>query len=328
MKAWAESSFQVMDQNVVKLDHFDRTNFSQWKDKLMFMFIAHKITYVLDPNLKDLPESKDDSNQLKDRGGYSKFTEKNIEIISKMNSVNEKKPNSGRKKYSGESSSRGKKRKFQEFSDSNAMKIKTNKSYYHCGKKGYFKRDCRYRKKQKMENVNVVNLVEQENTLVAMISDLHIGMITELNMTAVTKTFDWWYDSGYEMMMKNNDTTKVLGKDTVEISFTFVKKLVLVNVLSVPEIKNNSVSANLLCKKRIKTALEFDKVVFSKNNAFVGKMYSCGSMFILSIINKINNTFVHIVCSSSFCLWHSRLAHVNFGFIQYMSKHDLISYKQ
>ncbi|KAJ4977442.1 hypothetical protein NE237_002548 [Protea cynaroides] len=298
MEAKAESWFQVMDQNVVKLDRFDGINFNRWKDKLMFMLIALKITYVLDPNLKDLSEPKDDdSNQLKVEQNkriddevlcrgyilntlsdrlYDLFTnfekhlriekdtrnlyKRNVETVFKVNYMNEKKPNSGGKKYSRESSSGGKKKKLQEFSGSNAIKIKTNKSCYHCGKKGYFKRDCRYKKKQKMENVNATNLVEQENALVAMISDLHVDMITELNMAAATKTFDWWYDSvsiqdlfekvieGYEVMMKNNDTTKVLGKDTIEISFIFEKKLVLVNVLFVPEIRKSLVSTNLPTK--------------------------------------------------------------------------------
>ncbi|KAJ4979583.1 hypothetical protein NE237_010363 [Protea cynaroides] len=332
-----------MDQNVVKLDHFDGINFSRWMDKLMFMLTALKIAYVLDPILKDLPESKDDdSNQLKaeqkkrvddevlckghilntlsDRL-YDLFT--NVQSPKEiwkalefkymlenkgqiMNYADEKKPNLGGKKYSGESSSGGKKRKLQEFFDSNATKTKTNKSYEEC--------QCW----QKMKNVNAANLVEQENVLVAMISDLHIGMITELNMTAkVIK--------GYKVMMENNDTTKVLGKNTVEISFTFGKKLVLVNVLFVPEIRKNLVSLNLLCKKGIKAVLDSDKVVFSKNGAFVGKGYSCDGMFKLNIINKMNDASAYVVGSSSFSLWHSILTHVNFGYIKYISKHGLIS---
>ncbi|KAJ4977379.1 hypothetical protein NE237_002485 [Protea cynaroides] len=315
MEARAKSLFQVMDQNVVKLDHFDRTNFIRWKDKLMFMLTAFKIAYILDPNLKDLPKPKDDeSNQLyverKNciddevlcRGHIlNKFSDrlydlfnnvqikedtrnlqkKNVEIVFKVNYVDENKLNSGGKKHSGESSSRGKKRKLQEFSDSNATKIKTNKFCYHCKKKGHFKCDCRYRKKQKMNNVNAANLVEQENALVAMISDLHIGMITELNMTAATKTFDWWYNSdatifekvieGYEVMMTNNDTTKVLGKGTVEISFILEKKLMLVNVLFILEIRKNLVSTNLLCKKGIKAVLEFDKIIFFKMVSLLAK---------------------------------------------------------
>ena len=479
MESRAESSFQIMDQSVVKLDHFDGTNFNRWKDKTMFMLTARKVAYVLDPKL-DLPEPKDDDseqlkadrekriddevlckghilNTLSDRlydlfttvqspkeiwnalevkynagkGGADKFLlmnffefkmvdnlfvmdqvhelsvmvsklkefkieiseslqvgaiiaklppswddykkkmlhttehltlekfeshlrieedtrklqKKNAQIFSKVNYVDDKKPNSGGKKHSGENNSGGKKRNFQEFSGSNAMKTKTTKSCYHCGKKGHFKRDCRYRKKPKAENTNAANMVQDENAIVAMISELHIGMVTELNMAAATKTFDWWYDSGATVhvcnnkdqfktlekvdegsavLMGNNVTAKVLGKGTVEISFTSGKKLVLVNVLFVPEIRKNLVSANLLCKKGIKAVLESDKIVFSKNGAFVGKGYSCDGMFKLSIINNMNN-FAYIVGSPSSHLWHGRLAHINFGYIKYMSKHGLIS---
>ncbi|KAJ4957578.1 hypothetical protein NE237_024689 [Protea cynaroides] len=276
MKARAKNSFQVIDQNVVKLDRFDGTNFSRWNDKLIFMLTALKIAYDDDSNQLKVERKKRVDDEIKE--DTRNLQKRNVETISKVNYIDEKKPNSRGKKYSGESSCGRNKRKLQEFSDSNATKIKTNKSCYHYGKKAHFKRDCRYRKK---------------NALIAMISDLHIDMITELNMSTATKTFDWWYNSGatvhvyndksqfktfekvikgYEVMMENNDTTKVLGKGTVEISFTFEMKLMQVNVLFVLDIMKNLISANLLCTKGIKAALESDKVVFSKNGAFSGQM--------------------------------------------------------
>jgi transposase InsO family protein len=48
-------------------------------------------------------------------------------------------------------------------------------------------------------------------------------------------------------------------------------------------------------------------------------------LFKLSIINKAISHFSYIVESSS--LWHGRLAHLNFKYLKYMSKHGLISYK-
>ena len=128
-----------------------------------------------------------------------KLQKKNAQIFSKVNYVGDKKPNLGGKKHYG-----GKKRNFQEFSGYNAMKTKTNMSCYHCGKKGYFKRDCRYRKKPKEENTNVANMVQDENAIVAMVSELHIDVVIELNMVAATKTFDWWYDSGATVNVCNN----------------------------------------------------------------------------------------------------------------------------
>ena len=72
--------------------------------------------------------------------------------------------------------------------------------------------------------------------------------------------------------MGNGNTTKVLGKCSVELQFTSRKKLILQNVLHVPEIRKNLVFANLLCKKGLKAILESNKIVIFKNGVFVGKV--------------------------------------------------------
>ena len=38
--------------------------------------------------------------------------------------------------------------------------------------------------------------MEHKPELVAMVSKLHIGMITELHMATSTMSNDWWYDCG------------------------------------------------------------------------------------------------------------------------------------
>jgi hypothetical protein len=160
---------------------------------------------------------------------------------------------------------------------------------------------------------------------------MRIGMITEVNMVADTNSSDWWFDSdatvhvcnekaqfttyviatnGEEVLMGNHNSTKVHGKGTIEMQFTYGKKLILTNVFHVPKMKKNLVSANLLCKKGIKVVIEFDKLILSKNEIFIGKSYSCDGMFKLSIINKAISHSSYIVESSS--LWHGRLAHLNF----------------
>ena len=89
--------------------------------------------------------------------------------------------------------------------------------------------------------------------------------------------------------MENNDTTKVEGKWTVEFQFTFGKKLILINILYVPKIRKNLVSVNLLCKKGVKAVIESDNQILSKGGVFVGKGYSCDSMYKLSINKTITN---------------------------------------
>ncbi|GJY55669.1 zinc finger, CCHC-type containing protein, partial [Tanacetum coccineum] len=158
---------------------------------------------------------------------------------------------------------------------------------YQCGEKGHIKRYCKNPKK-KNQNSNrkdeSANIVEQVDTteITAMVSEMNIGMIQELHMASVTTTDDWWYDSGatthvcnnrdlfktyketadgHEVMMGDNHTSKVIGSGNVEIQFTSGKKLTLMNVLHVPNIRKNLVSGFKLCKSRVKAVIESDKVI-------------------------------------------------------------------
>ncbi|GJW43256.1 putative reverse transcriptase domain-containing protein [Tanacetum coccineum] len=176
---------------------------------------------------------------------------------------------------------------------------------YKCGEKGHIKRYCKNPKK-KNQNSNKkdesANAVEQVDTteITAMVSEMNIRMIQELHMASVTTTDDWWYDSGatthvcnnrdlfktyketkdgHEVMMGDNHTSKVIGSGNVEIQFTSGKKLTLMNVLHVPNIRKNLVSGFKLCKSGVKAVIESDKVILSKANVFVGKVYACDGIY-------------------------------------------------
>lgn len=43
------SSINVMNQDVVKVDPFDGTNYTIWQDKMIFLLNAMMVHYVLDP---------------------------------------------------------------------------------------------------------------------------------------------------------------------------------------------------------------------------------------------------------------------------------------
>ena len=54
------TTFKVMNQEFVKLNWFDGTNFNRWKDKMMFS--------VLDPNTTSFPNvAKDASKEEKEK---------------------------------------------------------------------------------------------------------------------------------------------------------------------------------------------------------------------------------------------------------------------
>ncbi|CAA2976749.1 Hypothetical predicted protein [Olea europaea subsp. europaea] len=49
-------TIKLMNQDLVRLDWFDGTNYTRWKDKLKFLFTALKISYILDSELASLLE--------------------------------------------------------------------------------------------------------------------------------------------------------------------------------------------------------------------------------------------------------------------------------
>uniref|UniRef100_F6GYP6 CCHC-type domain-containing protein n=1 Tax=Vitis vinifera TaxID=29760 RepID=F6GYP6_VITVI len=48
-----------MNQDLVRLDRFDGSNFTRWQDKVRFLLTALKIFYILDPTLAPLPKPKE-----------------------------------------------------------------------------------------------------------------------------------------------------------------------------------------------------------------------------------------------------------------------------
>ncbi|XP_071939284.1 uncharacterized protein [Coffea arabica] len=202
--------------------------------------------------------------------------------------------------------------------------------------------------KLEIDNAPKTNMVEEKmnSEIVAMMT---FGTVTELHMMTPTPSKDWWYDSsavihvcnaknqfksyelleGHEVVMANGVRAKVHGKGDVRLQFTSGEKLVLTNVLHVPDVVKNLVSADILYKKGLKAVLESNNVILSKNGVFVGKGYSCNGMFKLSI-NKVNDTSIYSLASTSsacsYFLWHGRLGHVNHKVLKFMSKDGLISY--
>ena len=59
------ASIKLMNQDLVKLDRFDGTNFTRWQDKLKFLLTALKIFYILDPELAPIPEPQDNNNEAR-----------------------------------------------------------------------------------------------------------------------------------------------------------------------------------------------------------------------------------------------------------------------
>ena len=88
---------------------------------------------------------------------------------------------------------------------------KKDKTCFYCKKKRHFKQECRLWKKMKNDHtgssgkINVAEAQEKElQNLVAMVSEMQILMVTEVNIASVSNTNDWWYDLGATIHICND----------------------------------------------------------------------------------------------------------------------------
>ena len=74
------------------------------------------------------------------------------------------------------------------------------------------------------------------------------------------------------------------------LKLTSGKTLALNGVLHVPNIRENLVLVALLGKVG-KVSFEFDRIVITKNNVFVGKGFCNQGLFVLSFYEVMNETY-------------------------------------
>ena len=93
---------------------------------------------------------------------------------------------------------------FKQNNSKNPNKDKKNWACFHCGKKGHYICKCKLLKNKKNDeegNAIETNVIED---IVAMVSGIHIDMITEIHMTVIANHFDWQFDSGAKVHVCNN----------------------------------------------------------------------------------------------------------------------------
>lgn len=64
MESTSDATFKVMNQDFLKLDKFDGTNFTHWQDKMKFLLTALKIFYILSPYFPPISEPKEDETDV------------------------------------------------------------------------------------------------------------------------------------------------------------------------------------------------------------------------------------------------------------------------
>jgi len=87
-------------------------------------------------------------------------------------------------------------------------------------------------------------------------------------------------DGEEQVYIGDSRTTAVLEKGKVLLKLTSGKTLALSDVLHVPPIRVNLISVALLSKVGVKVSFEYDKIVMTKTNVFVGKGYCDQGLFV------------------------------------------------
>jgi hypothetical protein len=80
-----------------------------------------------------------------------------------------------------------------------------------------------------------------------------------------------------------------------------------------------------MCRNGFKIVLESNKYVVSRHGPFVEKDYDCGGLFRLSLLDDVCNKVLNNVnVSDESNIWHSRLCHINFGYLTRLANLNLI----
>jgi hypothetical protein len=129
------------------------------------------------------------------------------------------------------------------------------------------------------------------------------------------------------VLMENESHAFVHGVDTIDLKLILRKIVQLKNVQHVPSINKNLVCDSLLCMDAFKVVLESNKFIVSKCEQFIGKGYVCGGLFRFSVFDCCNKSVNNIcggIIESDASLWHSRLCHLNFGYMSRLSSLNLL----
>ena len=79
---------------------------------------------------------------------------------------------------------------FKKNNSKNPNKDKKNRACFHCGKKCHYIREYKRLKNKKKDkgNANEINVIKD---IIAMVSSIHIDMITEVYIAVIANPFDW-----------------------------------------------------------------------------------------------------------------------------------------
>ncbi|RVW72568.1 hypothetical protein CK203_060076 [Vitis vinifera] len=317
-------TIKIMNQDLVRLDRFDGSNFTRWQDKVRFLLTALKIFYILDPTLAPLPEPKEndtpqvvaarkkrEEDELICRGHIlNALSDRLYDLYTNTYSAREiwealenkyKVEEEGTKKFLisqyidfkffyekpllpqiHESQVIVNKLKVLKIKLPEAFQVGAIVAKLPSSWKGYRKRILHKSEDYSLEEIQKDLRIEEESRLRDKMVEESNGGTNKANAVSKAnhprgKVQGWWYDTcatvhvtydkylfktfedakgDQEVQMGNKGRSKVLGKGTIEVVFTFGKKVTLINVLYVLDMNKNLVSGDLLGKPGIKAVFE------------------------------------------------------------------------
>ncbi|KAF8395518.1 hypothetical protein HHK36_019466 [Tetracentron sinense] len=212
------TAFKMMNQDHVKLDQFNGSNFACWQDKMLFLLTALKISYVLDSSLQPFPvPNEKDTDHIKADMKMNSDLNVKIPELFQVEAIIAKLPptwNDYRKKllHMTEELTLEKLGKHLRIEEENRIRdgFQPNSNINFMDHSGSKKTNFILK-----NGSNTANVVEDKSNeaLVAMVSELQIVMITKLNMAV---------ENGEQVLMGNGNSAKVLGKGTIELQFTSI----------------------------------------------------------------------------------------------------------
>ena len=138
---------------------------------------------------------------------------------------------------------------------------------------------------QRTEKFNSkANLAEAE--VITIVISSEVSMVTNMNWVVDSRatrhicgnrsaftSYTTVKEGEEQVFLGDSKSTLVIGKGKVLLKITSGKVLALSDVLHVPDIRWNLVSVSLLGKAGVRILFDSDKIVLTKNDAFVGKGY-------------------------------------------------------
>ena len=149
-----------------------------------------------------------------------------------------------------------------------------------------------------MEDADDLCAMTSEYNLVENSEEWFLDSGATRHICSAKEAFSMYTPAEYneDLFMGNTVTTRIAGTEKVMLKMTSCKVLTLNNVLHVPTIRKNLLSAALLVKNGFKCVLVSDKAVISKNEMFIGKGYLNESLFKLNIMvaDSITKNFASV----------------------------------